>query len=116
MCQPTEIIASAPFARNITDLRKSYPAVDAVVCEALQKEILADPLCGDALKGYAGRVRKSRIANPDSSRGKRGGFRLLYDWDPESRRLVLLLLWSKSQQEDVPTKLITAARRRAELI
>ncbi|HET9845241.1 MAG TPA: NadS family protein [Nitrospira sp.] len=44
-------------------------------------------------------MRKLRWAA--SSRGKRGGFRLIYYWEPESETFYMLYLYAKNEQRDL---------------
>jgi mRNA-degrading endonuclease RelE of RelBE toxin-antitoxin system len=114
-CQPIEVIPSSSFQRDIGNLRKSCRSVDAVVCDILVKEICPDPLTGDAIRKFGGRVRKSRVPNPDRNQGKSGGFRLIYDWEPESRILCLLRLYDKKHLTDLAAAEIVKARANAGL-
>jgi len=114
-CQPNEIIPSPRFIRDIGNLRKAHRSVDSAVCEIIKEEICPDPLSGDAIKGFAGRIRKSRVPNPDSNLGKRGGFRLIYDWNPGSKTLCLLCLFSKKDTASLANAEVAKARNSARI-
>ena len=84
-----------------------------VVWDALINEIGPNPTCGLPIKSFAGRVRKLRLPNPDRKTGKSGGFRLIYDWnpDPKSRVPWLLAIFSKTEMADLADKEIERARK-----
>ena len=54
----------------------------------------------DIVKGTHG-VRKARVADPGSSRGKSGSYRFLYLYLEHAGRIHLLYLFSKSEQADL---------------
>lgn len=85
--------------------------MDEVVCEALQKEIGPNPLCGLPIRNFSGRVRKLRLPNRDRNVGKSGGFRLIYDWNEATRILLLIALYSKTEMEDLADAEINKARK-----
>jgi hypothetical protein len=55
---------------------------------------------GAIVKGTHG-VRKSRVADPASARGKSGGYRYLYLYLEHAGRIHLLYLFSKGEQADL---------------
>ena len=65
---------------------------------ALQLAVLFRPTQGPVIQGGAG-LRKLRWAA--SSRGKRGGIRLIYYWEPESETFYMLYLYAKNEQGDL---------------
>lgn len=65
---------------------------------ALQVALLLRPAQGPLIQGGAG-LRKLRWAVP--GRGKRGGVRLIYYWEPESRTFYMLYLYAKNEQGDL---------------
>jgi hypothetical protein len=56
------------------------------------------PTQGSILQGGAG-LRKLRWAVP--GRGKLGGVRLIYYWEPESHTFYMLYLYAKNEQGDL---------------
>ena len=56
-------------------------------------------------------VHKLRVPNPSAGRGKRGGYRLIYDWNPTTAILVLLILYTHDEKDDVLAAEIARARR-----
>lgn len=67
---------------------------------AIQADLLADPERWPIIRG-AGGARKGRIADPQSSRGKRGSFRYIYLYLEDRGRIFLLLFFSKNQQSNL---------------
>lgn len=96
-----KLVFRPSFERSIKHLKKRYRnvAADLVVAFA---SIDADPTVGAVIpRDYA--VRKLRVASRDMRRGKSGGFRLLYFLHDtqEELRAYILLLYAKSEREDV---------------
>jgi len=80
----------------------------------IQSDLVQNPECGDIVKGTHG-VRKARVADPGSSRGKRGSYRYLYLYLEHAGRIHLLYLFSKGEQADLSpdqTRIIGAMSQR----
>jgi hypothetical protein len=80
---------------------------------AIQDDLMADPTRGDVIRGTGG-VRKARIADPTSGRGKRGSFRYLYLYMEYRGRIHLLYFYGKDDQSDLrpdQKKLVTQIAR-----
>lgn len=65
---------------------------------ALQWALMADPECGDLIRGSGG-LRKLRWAG--TGRGKRGGLRIIYYWHVPGDIILLLLAYPKNEQADL---------------
>lgn len=65
---------------------------------ALQWTLMANPDCGDLIRGSGG-LRKLRWA--ESGRGKRGGLRVIYYWHAPGSVILLLLAYPKNEQENL---------------
>lgn len=72
--------------------------LDDETYRALQLALILRPTQGAIIQGGAG-LRKLRWAAP--GRGKRGGVRLIYYWEPESQIFYLLYLYAKNEQGDL---------------
>lgn len=79
-----------------------YPALrrhlDDETYRALQLAMLLRPAQGPLIQGGAG-LRKLRWAA--LGRGKRGGVRLIYYWEPASQIFYMLYLYAKNEQGDL---------------
>jgi hypothetical protein len=67
---------------------------------AIQDDLIADPKRWPVVKGTNG-ARKGRIADPESARGKSGSFRYIYLYLEHRGQIYLLLLFAKSEQENL---------------
>ncbi len=102
------VVYGKTFKRNLKRLEKKYRHARDDVRDAI--DVLQDrPRLGDLIRGSDG-ARKLRVRNRDARKGKRGGYRLIYAVDelPE-RVLYMLMLFSKSEQEDVATSDVQVA-------
>ena len=77
----------------------------------LQLRLIADPEAGDLIKGTGG-LRKMRWQG--SSRGKRGGVRVIYYWARGDEVILLLLLYGKNEQDDLTQQQRAALKRLVE--
>ncbi len=95
-----EIVFAKSFRRSVKRLKKRYPRVKEDVATAI-RVIIESPRLGVVIPKTGG-IRKLRVRSTDMGRGKSGGFRLLYFLeDHPSPRIYLLLLYAKTDQEDV---------------
>ena len=88
-----EFIESKIFAKRVQD-------VGGKILARIQSELIQNPERGAIVKGTHG-VRKARIAEPTSSRGKSGSYRYLYLYLEHAGRIHLLYLFSKGEQGDL---------------
>jgi len=72
--------------------------LDDETYRALQVALLLRPTQGTLLQGGAG-LRKLRWVAP--GRGKRGGVRLIYYWEPGTQTFYMLYLYTKNEQGDL---------------
>lgn len=72
--------------------------LDDETYRALQVTLLLRPAQGPLIQGGAG-LRKLRWAAP--GRGKRGGIRVIYYWDPGIQTFYMLYLYTKNEQGDL---------------
>lgn len=64
----------------------------------LQNELISRPEGGDVIRGSGG-LRKMRWRI--SGRGKRGGVRVIYYWDPSFKRILMLFVYPKNVQDNL---------------
>ena len=94
------------FKTILKKLKRKYPSVGEDVKIAL-RVLVTNPDLGMSLQGF-GEVKKLRVPNSDSAKGKRGGYRLIYLVDRDQGKVVPLLLYSKSRKADVTAKELKA--------
>ena len=102
-----EFVESKVFSKQIR-------ALPAGVLINIQADLVQNPHRGDIVKGTHG-VRKARVADPGSSRGKSSSYRYLYLYLEHAGRIHLLYLFSKGEQADLSpdqTHLIGALSQR----
>src|SRR5258707_14622243 len=88
-----EFVESKIFSKQIRDLGGD-------VLARIQSELIRNPEGGAIVKGTHG-VRKARIADPASKRGKSGSYRYLYLYLEHAGRIHLLYLFNKGEQADL---------------
>ena len=79
---------------------KQLGTIPVAVLSKIQSDLVQNPQRGDIVKGTHG-VRKARVADPGSSRGKSGSYRYLYLYLEHAGRIHLLYLFSKGDQADL---------------
>jgi hypothetical protein len=75
---------------------------------ALQAHLVRHPDAGDLIRGSGG-MRKMRWAG--SGRGKRGGLRVIYYWWIAEDRISMLLVYPKSEQDDLSADQVKQLRK-----
>ena len=93
------------FQDQVLRLAKRYRHVRDDV-EPVIEQVSRGETPGDQLTRVARPVFKVRVPNRDARRGKRGGYRMLY-YLQTGQRVVLLALYSKSDQSDIEVREIT---------
>ena len=88
-----EFVESKTFSKQVYQLPPD-------VLTSIQLDLVQNPQRGAVVKGTHG-VRKARVADPASSRGKSGSYRYLYLYLEHAGRIHLLYLFSKGEQADL---------------
>mgnify|MGYP001322469319 CR=1 FL=1 len=86
-------------------------ALDEDQYRLLQAALIAAPEAGKVIRGGGG-LRKLRWAG--SSRGKRGGARVIYRWFPEHDSLLMLFVFLKNERDDLSPQQLKRLREVAE--
>jgi mRNA-degrading endonuclease RelE of RelBE toxin-antitoxin system len=94
-----EIRLTPEFQRKLKNLAKKYRQVPTDLQPVLEQLQLGEFL-GDQIPGIGSTVMKVRIRNSDTQKGKSGGYRLIY-WLFSAESVVLIDIYSKSEQEDI---------------
>jgi hypothetical protein len=74
----------------------------------LQLALVEHPDLGAIIEGSGG-LRKVRWAR--SGHGKRGGVRVIYYWAVEQNRLLMLLMYAKSERDDLSREQLQLLRK-----
>ena len=99
---PVEIIAAPEFQRRLRTLAKKYPQIRRDL-EPILVQLQAGEFIGEQIQGVKYTVFKERIRNSDIPTGKREGYRLIYQI-VSPIQVILLLIYPKSAQADIPAK------------
>ena len=81
----------------------------------IQVSILANPDAGDLIPGSGG-VRKMRVADASRSKGKRGGYRVLYFDLPDLQLTYLLMIYGKGEKDNLTSDGLKQIRQIAKLL
>jgi len=93
------VILGRYFKLSVKKLEKRFPSVKKDVRLAVEV-LLENPELGVLIPDSSG-VRKLRLRNSDMKRGKSGGYRLLYLFDETAESISFLLLYAKSDRENI---------------
>jgi mRNA-degrading endonuclease RelE of RelBE toxin-antitoxin system len=88
-----EFVESKAFSKQVREL-------SGEVLANIQSDLVQNPERGALVKGMHG-VRKARVADSSSGRGKRGSYRHLYLYVEHAGRIHLLYIFSKGEQADL---------------
>lgn len=95
-----DVKATRSFSRNLKYLMKKRRGVaDLVFAKA--DELASNPEMGNVIPGTNNTLRKVRLADPMSGKGKSGGFRLIYAWKHDFNAIILCIIYPKSDKRDV---------------
>jgi mRNA-degrading endonuclease RelE of RelBE toxin-antitoxin system len=101
---PTRVLFAPEFERGLTRLSRKYPSVIREI-DRLVTQLQTDERPGDKIPGVGYDVYKMRLKNPAASRGKRGGFRVIY-YVQVADLIYLIAIYSKTEQTDIPAETI----------
>jgi mRNA-degrading endonuclease RelE of RelBE toxin-antitoxin system len=94
------------FKRSLKQLTRRFPHIRADISAAIE-ELLRLPMLGAVIPDGGG-VRKLRVRSANLKRGKSGGLRLLYIVLSDRELICPLLIYAKSDQEDVTRRQVRA--------
>lgn len=92
------------FKRNLRTLSKKYRHIRSDI-EPIIKQLEKGEFVGDRIRGTRHIVFKVRAKNSDISKGKSGGYRLIY-YVKQPGLVILVTLYSKLDQADVSANTI----------
>ena len=102
---PMEFVETPTFTRLVLDLMQDDDYAK------LQTALARRPDTGKIIPGSGG-IRKMRWAG--SGRGKRGGLRIIYYWQVADERIWMLLVYPKSERDDLTRDEIKQLKRLVE--
>jgi len=94
-----DVAFTAEFKRNLRALAKKYHHIRSDVQPVIE-QLQHGELVGDQVPGTGYTVFKVRVRNRDVSRGKSGGYRVVYYLKTTSN-IILITIYSKTEQSDV---------------
>ncbi|MEA5580273.1 type II toxin-antitoxin system RelE/ParE family toxin [Nodularia harveyana UHCC-0300] len=94
-----QVEVTAKFQRNLRSLAKKYRSIRNDIQPIIQ-QLEAGELPGDQVSGVGYTIFKLRVKNSDIQKGKSGGYRLIY-YVKISTKIILVTIYSKSDQEDI---------------
>ncbi len=97
--EPREVRFTPEFKRNLRQLAKKYRRIRSDI-QPIIDALITGELPGDQIQGIGFPVYKVRVRNSDSQRGKSGGYRIIY-YQPTAAAIILITLYSKSEQQDI---------------
>lgn len=93
--------------RKVTELTAFSKVIDKLIAQhkvltadfkEFKENIAENPEIGDVITGTGG-IRKTRLKGP--SRGKSGGFRVIYLDDNFKNEIFLIVIYPKNEKEDL---------------
>ncbi|MEG3922204.1 MULTISPECIES: type II toxin-antitoxin system RelE/ParE family toxin [unclassified Microcoleus] len=99
-----QIVFSDEFKTRLRTLIKRYRSIRTDL-KPLLDELQSGNLIGDQIPGTGYTVFKVRLKNSDIQKGKSGGYRVIYQLRGDTY-ILLVVIYSKSDQEDIPANQI----------
>jgi mRNA-degrading endonuclease RelE of RelBE toxin-antitoxin system len=94
-----QVTFTPEFKRNLRQLAKKYRHIQTDLDPCL-KELVSGKTPGDRIQRTDYEIYKVRLKNSDARKGKSGGYRVIY-WKKTATELVLVTIYSKTEQADV---------------
>lgn len=93
------VFFTGEFKRNLRQLAKKYRRIKQDIQPVLTDlENGATP--GDQIPGVSFIVYKVRARSSDTTKGKSGGYRIIYQHTPQDA-IILITIYSKTEQSDI---------------
>jgi mRNA-degrading endonuclease RelE of RelBE toxin-antitoxin system len=100
----SQILVTPEFKRSLKILSKRYRHIRSDV-QPIIEQLQSGEIMGDQIPNIPYTVFKVRIKNSDNQKGKSGGYRFIY-YLKTSTTIVLVTIYSKSDQEDIAINLL----------
>src|SRR3972149_5179353 len=98
-----EVYLTETFQKCVKKFKKKFPHIKEDL-SALIKNLQSGPSIGNPIPGWDKKIWKIRVGSTDLKRGKSGGFRVIYFWNPGKPDVYLLFTYFKGEKEDVTPK------------
>jgi mRNA-degrading endonuclease RelE of RelBE toxin-antitoxin system len=98
--RPLPVAFTPEFKRNLRQLAKKYRHIRKDI-QPIIDQLVTGAKPGDRITGVKHMVFKVRARNSDARRGRSGGYRIIYHLTDE-QAIILITIYSKSDQTDVP--------------
>ena len=95
------VLVSRDFEKKCARLLKKYRSLSSDLKPLVARLTTGDFSPDSLVPGIDALVYKARLASSDQKRGKSGGYRVLYYVVSEDKRLILLGIYAKAQQENI---------------
>ncbi|WP_333461248.1 type II toxin-antitoxin system RelE/ParE family toxin [Microcoleus sp. herbarium13] len=99
-----QLLFSDEFKTRLRTLIKRYRSIRTDL-KPLLDELQSGNLIGDQIPGTGYTVFKVRLKNSDIQKGKSGGYRVVYQLRGDTY-ILLVVIYSKSDQDDIPASQI----------
>jgi len=99
-----QILFSDEFKTRLRTLIKRYRSIRTDL-QPLLNELQSGNFIGDQIPGTGYTVFKVRLKNSDIQKGKSGGYRVIYQLRGDTY-ILLVVIYSKSDQDDIPANQI----------
>ncbi len=96
---PIRVDIAQPVIKKLKKLLKKYPHVVQEL-QGLIQRLEQGETPGDQIKGVKYTTYKVRVKNSDASKGKSGGYRVVYYIRTETH-VIVVMIYSKTDQADV---------------
>jgi mRNA-degrading endonuclease RelE of RelBE toxin-antitoxin system len=97
--EPVTVAFTPEFKRNLRQLAKKYRRIRSDV-QPIIDELTQGKTPGDQIPGVRYEVFKTRVRNSDATKGKSGGYRVIY-YRAGNGPTVLVTIYSKTEQSDI---------------
>jgi mRNA-degrading endonuclease RelE of RelBE toxin-antitoxin system len=94
-----DVFFTPEFKRNLRQLARKYRRIKSDI-EPIVTQLTHGETPGDRVPGLYDVIYKVRARNSDSAKGKRGGYRIIYQITVE-KTVILITIYSKTEQADI---------------
>jgi mRNA-degrading endonuclease RelE of RelBE toxin-antitoxin system len=107
-----EVRFTLPFIRRLKELTRRYRKIQSDIQPIIDRLEIGN-FVGDQIVGLNSPIFKVRAKNSDVPVGKSGGYRVIYQI-VSAKMVLLLLIYAKSDQDDISLEEIKEAIRKAQ--